>query len=159
MLYAADTSIVRGAAVFDRYCRGCHALQYAQPAYKTNLPDEDALRWFGRVPPDLSLIMTVRGQTWLHDYLTGFYLDEKQIYGENNAVLPHVNMPNPFSLLSSAEKEKLIEDLLCFLSNVAEPDLKSHRQVGYWILLWLFCLNIILYYLYLLIQKKINTKK
>lgn len=159
MVCFASGQGARGTEVFHAYCSGCHSAQYARPSIKSSLSSEDAVLWFGKMPPDLSLIVGVRGEAWLHDYLLGFYADLRQSYGENNRLLPHLKMPNPFPLLSSTQKEALVEDLVAFLSEVAFPHAKQRHQAGFWILLWLFCFNIALYYLYLLIQKKINTKK
>lgn len=157
--WSFEKALIRGAAVYRAYCAGCHTLHYASPAIETSLPRQDALKWFGKVPPDLSFVMTYRGGAWIHDYLVGFYPDSAQSYGENNHLLPHLKMPNPFSMLSLTEKEELIEDLCAFLAFVADPSKETRREIGVWILSWLFCLNIVLYCLYRLIQKKINTKK
>ncbi len=159
MVCSARNALAHGAEIFDAYCRGCHALQYARPPLTVSLPSQDATKWFGKPPPDLSLIVTVRGTSWLHDYLTGFYEDSHQRYGENNRLLPNLNMPNPFSMMSLEQKKVLIQDVVFFLSFVADPTIKTRQWTGCWILLWLCCLNVVLYYLYRLIQKKINTKK
>ena len=54
-------------------------------------PDQ-AKAWFGKVPPDLSLIGRSRGADWIYSYLRGFYQDEN---GEwNNTLLPNASMPH-----------------------------------------------------------------
>ena len=86
-------SLQRGLRDFAGYCRGCHALKYlrysrmamicrssrtscrssccrrveGQRLRSTPMPAADALTWFGKVPPDLSLIARSRGT----DYLFG----------------------------------------------------------------------------------------
>src|SRR5579863_5452114 len=76
------SSLQRGARNFMNYCNGCHALKYvryqrmaddlkiptdvlsktlvapgstALSYITTSLPPADAVNWFGKVPPDLSL--------------------------------------------------------------------------------------------------------
>ena len=56
--------------------------------------EEDAKKWFGVPPPDLSLIAKARGAQWLYSYLKGFYVDESKPWGVNNVVFPDVGMPN-----------------------------------------------------------------
>lgn len=145
---ACSAALTREAEVFRAYCGGCHTLQYASPPHRVSMPNKDAEAWFGKVPPDLSMMVTIRGEAWLHDYLTGFYEDAHQMYGENNRLLPYLNMPNPFPMASSEKRELLIQDVVQFLSSVADPKAKERERVGYWILLWLFCLSIVLYGLY-----------
>lgn len=58
------------------------------------LPKKDAEKWFGVVPPDLSLVSRVRGRNWLYSYLKSFYEDPKRPWGVNNAIFPDVGMPH-----------------------------------------------------------------
>ena len=62
----------------------------------SSMPAEQASRWFGQVPPDLSLITRVRGGDWVFTYLKSFYLDETRPLGWNNTLFPNASMPNPF---------------------------------------------------------------
>ena len=116
-------SLQRGAQLFMNYCAGCHSLKYlrysrmaedlglTEDEVMTNLnltgakfgehivssmPTEQATRWFGQVPPDLSLITRVRGSDWVFTYLKSFYLDETRPLGWNNTLFPNASMPNPF---------------------------------------------------------------
>ncbi len=159
LAWSFDSGWKRGEEVYTVYCAGCHRLQYALPPVHVSLPSQDAVQWFGKMPPDLSLVMTYRGRSWVDAYLRGFYPDPEAIYGENNLLLPHLKMPNPFSMLSAEQKSRVIDDLCAYLSFVADPSSQTRREIGFWLLSWLFCLNIVLYCLYRLIQKKINTKK
>lgn len=112
-------SLQRGAKWYVNYCLGCHSLSYvrynrlaedlglSEDMVMENLvfsnakfadtmdiamhPDQSK-RWFGKTPPDLSLIGRSRGADWLYSYLKGFYKDEN---GEwNNTVLPNASMPH-----------------------------------------------------------------
>jgi ubiquinol-cytochrome c reductase cytochrome c1 subunit len=112
-------SLQRGAKWYVNYCLGCHSISYmrynrlakdlglSEEMVMENLvfsnakfadtmdiamhPDQSK-RWFGKTPPDLSLIGRSRGADWLYSYLKGFYKDEN---GEwNNTVLPNASMPH-----------------------------------------------------------------
>lgn len=114
-------SLQRGAKYFVNYCLGCHSAQYVrynklaegllltedqliqnlmftgeQPfdTMDNSMREEDALRWFGIAPPDLSLIARSRGTDYIYNYLRGFYADASTETGANNVVLPNTAMPN-----------------------------------------------------------------
>ena len=53
---------------------------------------EQAKAWFGKTPPDLSLIGRSRGADWLYSYLRGFYRDENGAW--NNTMLANASMPH-----------------------------------------------------------------
>ncbi|MDH7454151.1 cytochrome c1 [Luteimonas composti] len=116
-------SLQRGAQLFMNYCAGCHSLKYLRYSRMaedlgltedevmnnlnltgakfgehivSSMPAEQASRWFGQVPPDLSLITRVRGSDWVFTYLKSFYLDETRPLGWNNTLFPNASMPNPF---------------------------------------------------------------
>ncbi|MGY1410346.1 MULTISPECIES: cytochrome c1 [unclassified Luteimonas] len=116
-------SLQRGAQLFMNYCAGCHSLKYlrysrvaedlglSEDEVMTNLnltganfgehiissmPAEQATKWFGQVPPDLTLISRVRGSDWVYTYLKSFYLDDTRPLGWNNTLFPNASMPNPF---------------------------------------------------------------
>lgn len=50
--------------------------------------------WFGKMPPDLSLIARVRGADWLYTYMKSFYREDGAPWGSNNSLFPDVGMPN-----------------------------------------------------------------
>jgi ubiquinol-cytochrome c reductase cytochrome c1 subunit len=113
-------SIQRGAQVFVNYCLNCHGaesmrynrledLGLTQQQIKDNLMfaadkvgdtmtvamrRSDAKRWFGVVPPDLSVIARARGADWLYAYLRSFYRDDTRDGGWNNLIFPNVGMPH-----------------------------------------------------------------
>jgi ubiquinol-cytochrome c reductase cytochrome c1 subunit len=55
---------------------------------------QDAGAWFGKEPPDLTLVTRVRGKDWLYTYLKSFYLDSSRPWGVNNLAFPDVGMPH-----------------------------------------------------------------
>jgi ubiquinol-cytochrome c reductase cytochrome c1 subunit len=65
---------------------------------------EDAQKWFGAVPPDLSVEARVRGHDWLYNYLQAFYRDESSPTGWNNLVFPNVGMPHVLWQLGGTNK-------------------------------------------------------
>jgi ubiquinol-cytochrome c reductase cytochrome c1 subunit len=114
-------SLQRGARTFVNYCLSCHSLSYMRynrmgqdlgisdelvkenlmfaadktgAQMKAAMPRDDAKRWFGTAPPDLSLVSRSRGPEWFYTYMLSFYRDDKSPTGWNNIVFPHVAMPN-----------------------------------------------------------------
>jgi ubiquinol-cytochrome c reductase cytochrome c1 subunit len=60
----------------------------------------DAKLWFGKAPPDLSVIIRARnteehrGTDYVYSLLRGFYRDSSTLTGWNNIVYPKIAMPN-----------------------------------------------------------------
>ncbi|MGA9026711.1 MAG: cytochrome c1 [Steroidobacteraceae bacterium] len=114
------SSLQRGARNFMNYCSGCHSLKYlrynrmaadlriTEPELAANLiftsakpfdtinssMPADALNWFGKVPPDLSLIARAKGVDYVYSFLKGFYADKTRPWGVNNLYLPSAAMPH-----------------------------------------------------------------
>jgi ubiquinol-cytochrome c reductase cytochrome c1 subunit len=127
----ADTaSLQRGARNFMNYCIGCHSLKYMRyqrmaddltiPASvleanlvapgSTNLdyivssmPAADAVNWFGKTPPDLSLIARSRSPDDIYRFLKTFYSDPSRSTRSDNLQYPSTAMP---AVLSSLEGVK-----------------------------------------------------
>ena len=114
-------AIKRGAKLFVSYCLNCHSAAYMRynrlgqdlgmtdeevaaeliltgskvgDTMTVSMAPEDAKRWFGTVPPDLSVISRARGTDWLYTYLRSFYLDDSRPFGVNNLVLKNASMPH-----------------------------------------------------------------
>lgn len=130
-------SLQRGARNFMNYCSGCHAAKYVR--YKTigkdlelseqqlidNLmfnaektfetinvamrPDE-AERWFGVVPPDMSLIARAKGADYIYSFLNGFYVDDESPTGVNNLYQQHSSMPHVLWPLQGFNEAVFAED-------------------------------------------------
>ena len=119
-------SVQRGARNFAGYCLGCHSLKYERwsrlgddlkipaallerdllpPGGKatdyilTAMPAADAAAWFGKTPPDLSLMVRARGKDYIYQFLTTFYADPTRPTGANNLRLPATAMPDVLSEL------------------------------------------------------------
>src|SRR3984957_10208003 len=113
-------SLQRGARNFMNYCSGCHSLKYLRYnrlAADLKIPEselaanlmftsdkavdtinaampKDAEAWFGKQPPDLSLMARERGTDYLYSFLKGFYADKTRPWGVNNLYLPSAAMPD-----------------------------------------------------------------
>ena len=147
-----QAQVQRGARLFMQHCSGCHSLRYVRHSrlsedlgiYSTeyspllsSLSIEQAQHWFGRVPPDLSLIAHVKGSTWLRDYLTGFYPDKYRPFGVNNYVIRDVAMPDILSGIKYELKNGVIEDLLAFLDYTSLPERGVRYALGAGVLVFL----------------------
>lgn len=114
-------SLRRGARNFMNYCSGCHSAKYvrfntigkalglseeqlvdnlmfnAEKTFETiqaAMPAEDAAVWYGKAPPDLSLMARARGADYVYNFLKGFYLSQGSPSGVDNTVLPGTSMPH-----------------------------------------------------------------
>lgn len=72
--------------------------------YKIALPKQEAIKWFGVAPPDLSLITRSRGKNWVYTYLRTFYEDPTRPWGVNNLVFPDVGMPHMLQGLQGTQE-------------------------------------------------------
>lgn len=124
-------SLQRGAQLYMNYCSGCHSLKYmrySRLAEDLGLTEEQVMKnlnftggkfgdhiisampakggeqWFGKAPPDLSLVSRVRGSDWIYTYLKSFYVDESRPLGWNNPVFPNASMPNPLWELQGTQR-------------------------------------------------------
>jgi ubiquinol-cytochrome c reductase cytochrome c1 subunit len=68
------------------------------------LRPEDAERWFGIAPPDLSLIARSRGTDYLYTFLRSFYEDPSSPTGVDNVVLPGTAMPHVLWQLQGTQR-------------------------------------------------------
>ena len=114
-------SLQRGAANFMNYCSGCHSAQYVRfntigkdldlsdemmvenlmfnaektfETIKASMPAADAARWYGKAPPDLSLMARAKGADYVYNFLKGFYVDPDSPTGVDNLQLPGTSMPH-----------------------------------------------------------------
>jgi len=171
-------SLQNGAKLFMNYCSGCHAIgfmRYNRIAKDLNLsdslvaehlmfagekpgetittamPKEDAAKWFGGPPPDLSLVARAKGTDWIYTYLRGFYEDESKVFGVNNKVLANASMPDVLWSLKEgrpeAEFDQDVRDITNFLDYVGEPAKLIRTSLGVWVLLFLGALFILTYLL------------
>lgn len=120
-------ALQNGAKLFVNYCLGCHSansMRYNKlteigltdemiqknllftsdkvgDLMKIAMRPDDAAKWFGTTPPDLSVIARAKSETMGHsgvDYvytlLRSYYRDTSKTNGWNNVVYPNIAMPN-----------------------------------------------------------------
>jgi ubiquinol-cytochrome c reductase cytochrome c1 subunit len=184
-------SLQRGAALFVNYCSGCHSLglqRYSRMAEDLGLTEEQVMKnlvftdakfggpmksaltakegekWFGKAPPDLSLVARAKlgGADWTYTFLKSFYADESRPSGWNNTVLAGASMPNVLWELQGTQRpilgpdgnvERLelatpgsqtpeefdatVRDITNFLTYVSEPSAIKRQSIGVWVILFL----------------------
>ena len=180
-------SLQRGARNFFNYCAGCHSLKFirynqiaedldldeveltqnliftqAKPEdpVTTNMLPDDSMRWFGKTPPDLSLITRSRGEDQVYNFLRMFYEDLNSPTGTDNRILPGTSMPNVLWLVQEESNEKEFDqftlDIVNFLDYVGEPIQSERKRVGIWVMLFLLVFLIFSYGLYKDIWKEVH---
>jgi ubiquinol-cytochrome c reductase cytochrome c1 subunit len=113
-------SLQRGARNFMNDCSGCHSLKYLRynrMAADLKIPESElagnlvftdakafeeintgmspqSADWFGKQPPDLTLMARERGTDYIYSYLHGFYADKTRPWGVNNLYLQGTAMPH-----------------------------------------------------------------
>ena len=72
----------------------------------SSMPAADAQEWFGKQPPDLSLVARSRGSDWIFNFLTTFYADPaSRQTGVNNLQLPGTAMPHVLASVQGVQNE------------------------------------------------------
>jgi len=194
-------SLQRGAKYFVNYCLGCHSAQYVRynrvgadlgltddqvvenlmftgerpfDTMQNAMQSQDAVRWFGVAPPDLSLIARSRGTDYIYNFLRGFYADESKTTGANNLWLENTAMPHVlwqlqgvrglvtegegdaaeqhFEVLSpgsmsEAEFDDAVRDIVNFLDYIGEPMQVERRALGVRVIAFLLLFLVISYML------------
>lgn len=120
-------ALQNGAKIFVNYCLNCHAANSVRYSdlRKIGLSDEqiqdnlvfagntvndmmtiamtpaDAKRWFGTMPPDLSVMARAKsvtagpaGTDYIYSYMRSFYRDASKLTGWDNTIFPSVAMPH-----------------------------------------------------------------
>jgi ubiquinol-cytochrome c reductase cytochrome c1 subunit len=126
----SSDSLQRGARNFMNYCSGCHSMKYVRfnrLAQDLKIPEselaanlmfttdksfetinsampKDSEGWFGKQPPDLSLMGRERGVDYIYSFLKGFYVDKTRPWGVNNLYLPSAAMPDVLAELQGLQK-------------------------------------------------------
>lgn len=191
-------SLQRGARTFVNYCLNCHSANYMRynrlleigltekqikdnllfagekvgDTMKVAINKNDAKKWFGAAPPDLSVEVRARGADWVYSYMRGFYRDSSRPTGWNNTVYDKVAMPHILyelqgeqtlkvekhgehetktlvlskpGRLSVAEYDSLVGDLTNYMAFMAEPAKQQRNHLGWFVLLFLGVLLVLTY--------------
>jgi ubiquinol-cytochrome c reductase cytochrome c1 subunit len=196
-------SLQRGARNFMNYCSGCHSLKYLRynrMGTDLHIPDTELVKnlmfttdkvfdgvniamsktdsegWFGKQPPDLSLMARERGVDYIYSFLKGFYVDHARIWGVNNLYLPNVAMPDVLASLQGLQKpvfkpdasarmvlvdvesmspgamkpeeyDQFVRDIANFLDYAGEPVKAKRQSMGVFITLFLLVFFVFAYLL------------
>ena len=132
------SSLQRGARNFMNYCAGCHSAQYvryttigkhldlsdeqlienlmfnADKTFETinaSMRSQEAERWFGVAPPDLSLIARAKGADYIYAFLRSYYVEPGSPTGVNNTVLAGTSMPHVLGGLQGYQEAKFSEHI------------------------------------------------
>jgi ubiquinol-cytochrome c reductase cytochrome c1 subunit len=196
-------SLQRGAKYFVNYCLGCHSAKYVrynrlaadleiteqqlvdnlmftgEHPYDTMtnaMRPADSTRWFGRSPPDLSLMARARGPDYIFTFLRSFYVAPERPTGVDNVVLPGTAMPDVLWKLQGVQRavfttapdgEKVFEkfesvapgqltaeeydgavrDIVNFLDYIGEPIKREREQLGIRVIGFLLVFLLIAYML------------
>lgn len=188
--YRFDRSTIRkGATLFATHCLSCHGLKHiryqrlqsdlgidaAKIEKDIMLPDgaemnegmtvtmrpEDAKKWFGAAPPDLTLEARYRGVDWIYTYLKSFYYDSSRPSGWNNHVFNNVAMPNVLEPLqgikaadgstirsgsvSPQEFDQDVEYITAWLQYTGDPSQLTRRSIGPWAIGFLVVFTLLAY--------------
>ena len=190
-------ALQHGAKLFVNYCLSCHSaseMRYnrlhdiglTDKEIKDNLlftadkvgelmsiamRRDDAKKWFGVPPPDLTLEARARtseagsGADWLYTYLRSFYRDDSRPTGWNNTVFPNVAMPHVLwqlqgeqelgadgklelvkpGQLSPAAYDADVADLVGYLQYMGEPAAQTRKRLGVYVLLFLAAFFVLAY--------------
>ena len=196
-------SLQRGAKYFVNYCLGCHSAKYVrynrlaadlqlsedqlienimftgeQPFDTMDIAmrPQDAVRWFGIAPPDLSLIARSRGTDYIYTFLRSFYADPSSPTGADNLVLPGTAMPHVLwelqgiqapvyapderstevferfevlrpGNLSETDFNRVVRDIANFLDYIGEPMQRERQALGIRVIAFLLVFLLIAYLL------------
>ena len=196
-------SLQRGARYFVNYCLGCHSAQYVRysrvaedlgigeqqlvenlmftgerpfDTMQNAMSAEDANRWFGVVPPDMSLLARSRGTDYIYSFLRSFYASPERPTGVDNTVLPGTAMPHVLwelqgvqqavyttdeagnehferfvagtpGQLTAAEYDDVVRDIVNFLDYMSEPMQLERQAIGIRVIAFLLVFLVLAYML------------
>jgi ubiquinol-cytochrome c reductase cytochrome c1 subunit len=137
---------------------------------------EDANRWFGVVPPDMSLLARSRGTDYVYSFLRSFYMSPGRPTGVDNTVLPGTAMPNVLWELQGAQRaifendesgnpvferfvsvsqgqlrpdefDDVVRDIVNFLDYISEPMQLERQAIGIRVVAFLLVFLVLAYFL------------
>jgi ubiquinol-cytochrome c reductase cytochrome c1 subunit len=168
-------AVERGMDALMNDCRSCHSLKYVkyrdlasfgmdkdkiaawrgdQPldaALTSQLTDDAAMQSFGKIPPDLSLMVGARegGASYVYSYLLGYYNTPEGIPG--NHIFPETKMPDVLGISGAtdpaqrAELQRKARDIVSFLAWASDPHEEERHRLGYYVIGYLVVLTSLLY--------------
>lgn len=175
----------KGLTVFTDVCMGCHSAKYVtyrglmdykeiglsreevdelrgdkslMEGLKTELAPEDAKEFYGKVPPDLSVMANARhgGGDYIYSLMIGYAQDPegKIAEGNYNEHFPggRIAMPDPMAWIGhdpadEADLKEQARAVSSFLAFIADPHQLERKRIGVWVMGFLVLLTIVLYLL------------
>lgn len=133
-------ALQNGAKLFANYCLSCHSASFMRynrlrdigltdkqiaenlmfttdkvgDVMKSNINPQEAKKWFGVTPPDLTLVARSRsshagtGADYIYTLLRSYYRDDSKPTGWNNLAFPNIGMPHPLWQLQG-ERQPVME--------------------------------------------------
>ncbi|MDX8379222.1 MAG: cytochrome c1 [Gallionella sp.] len=179
-------ALTRGADALMNICHTCHTLKYIKYRDLINLGIDkkkvtawrgeqtvdaslqaqmspiDTIQAFGKLPPDLSLMVNARegGAKYVYSYLLAYYVTPKGLQG--NHIFPATKMPDPLGISrasTDAERAKIqskARDIVSFLSWASDPHAEERIRLGYYVIAYLIVLTTLLYFVKRLIWSKLK---
>lgn len=167
-------AVLRGAEQVATVCASCHGLKYVQyrnllelgiaqetvDTWRSDNPLNSAMQpqmdpavaqtMFGLVPPDLSLMAVARkgGVHYVYSYLMGYAVNENGV--AINRIDNVSKMPDILGIASATDakqREKIsanAKDITAFLSWAADPHAEDRKNLGIYVMIYLFIMIILL---------------
>lgn len=193
-------TIRRGAELFAQHCFACHSvsrIRYERLETDLGLPaatlehdimlpgdarihqgmvsamrPQDAAKWFGVAPPDLTLEARYRGVDWINTYLRSFYRDPTRPTGFNNHVFKNVAMPDVLEPLQGIlaadgsviekgsvppqEFDRDVDDITAWLQYTSDPSKLARQALGPWVILFLVVFTLLAYALKHVVWRRVH---
>ena len=170
------TTVERGADTLMANCHSCHSMKYIKyrdllkfgmdkqkvdtwrgdqsldTPLLAQMSENDAVQSFGKAPPDLSLMVKARdgGVSYVYSYLLAYHNTADGVL--ENPVYPETKMPDALGISSATDDTQRAEikgkarDIVTFLAWVADPHEAERKRLGYYVLVYLAVLTVLLYY-------------
>lgn len=181
---ADPQTLERGAEIVVTVCAGCHSLKYVKyrdllamgipkekvdswrggnapsAAITSSMPPEVAIKGFGIVPPDLSLMANARAgrADYVYSFLLGYFVSPQG--GGGNRYLEGTKMPDVLGIAGAktdAERALVAEkarDVVSFMKWVADPHAQERNSLGKYVIAYLVFLSILL----LLVKRRVWSR-
>lgn len=174
---ATDVQTVeRGVQGMMNNCHSCHSLKYIKyrdllslgidkqqvdgwrgdqaldAPMLAQMSENETAQAFGKVPPDLSLMVKARngGANYVYSYLLGYYTTAEGMPG--NHFYPETKMPDVLGISAVSNETQRAEirnqagDIVSFLAWAADPHEQERHRLGYYVLAYLLVLTTLLYF-------------
>ncbi len=177
-----------GAKVVTTLCISCHSMKFIKYRNFLDIgftnAEVDAMRGdksmnealvslmdasslkasYGRVPPDLSMMAKAHkgGGRYVYSVLTGYYQTAQG--NIENKIFKGIRMPDLLGYANAdGEGKKQIEqtvlDAVSFLVWAADPHAQKRQTIGYWVMVYLIILTVLMYFLKRRVWGKLDSKQ